>query len=442
MHTFKITADGKGRQILIGIAAACLLIAGAIALVSFREARAADVAVISGDVKGYAWSSTIGWISLNCEQGSGVGGSVCDAVDYKVTVSPDSADRSFSGYAWSSNLGWISFNASEVTPTCGGPGARLSATGTADGWAKVMSGTVSSGADGCIRLRSLTGMTGPSYAVTADPATGDLGGFAWGSTTVGWVDFSYATFGAPPELPLVDLKTRDTMGILLDGPLTFPTLDPVDGTIYSSNLEWTSAYVSSCRASASFPSTDWNASTAIGTDGGQIVTFPANTPGSYTYTITCEAVDTALADVTDSVTFILVDGESIAPTVDLKINGPSGPTDGPYMMPTSAGGTMPLVWNSTGTDSCRASAVTPSITDWGTTVTSLGVTGTSTVSVPANTSTTVDTYVYRLSCTPSAGGADISDTAAINVPPPVTTTGTTGTTGGTTAGPGLPWEEF
>lgn len=438
MHTLKTILGNKMKHVLIGGIALGLLAVGVVSAFSLHEVRAAAIPVISGDIKGYAWSSTIGWISLNCEQGSSVGGSVCDASDYKVSVDPDSASRAFSGYAWSPHIGWISFNASEVIPHCGAPGARLSATGVADGWAWVMSGTTASGADGCISLHSIMG---PYYAVTADTTTGDLGGFAWGSTTVGWIDFSNATFGAPPELPLVDLKTRDSGGILLDGPLTFPTLDPVDGTTYSSNLEWTSAFVSSCTASASFPSTDWNATTSISTSGGQIVSFPANTPGSYTYTITCRPTDTALADVTDSVTFILVDGTSTTPTIDLKISGPSGLTDGPYTLPSSAGGSMPLVWTSTGMGSCRASAVTPSIADWGTTVTTVAVTGTSTVSLPVNTGTTVDTYVYRLSCTPTGGGSDLSDTVAINVPPPGTTGTTTGGTTGRT-GPILPWEEF
>lgn len=438
MHTFTHTFITKARRGSIAVLVLGLLFVGALSLVSMHRARAAAVPVISGEIKGYAWSSTIGWISLNCAQGSSVGGDVCATSNYKVSVDPDESSRAFSGYAWSPNVGWISFNRSEVAPHCGSDLTRMSATGVADGWAWVMNGTFASGADGCIRLHSVTG---PYYAVTADTSTGDLSGFAWGSTNLGWIDFSHATFGMPPELPMVDLKTRDSMGVLLDGPLTFPVLPVSSGTTYSSNLEWTSAHVSTCRASASFPSGDWNPLTPIGTSGGQSIVFPANAAGTFTWTITCRPDDTTLADVTDSVTIILTDGTSTTPTVDLKVSGPSGPTDGPYTMPSSSGGSVPLVWTSAGMASCRASAVTPSITDWGTTVTTVAVSGTSTVSVPANTGTLVDTYVYRLSCTPSAGGADISDTVAINVLPPG---GTGTTTGGTTGrtGPRLPWQEF
>ena len=63
-------------------------------------------ATSSVDINGYAWSSTIGWISLNCKSG-GVGKTdICGSSNYKVTIN---TDGTVTGFAWSENVGWLQF---------------------------------------------------------------------------------------------------------------------------------------------------------------------------------------------------------------------------------------------------------------------------------------------------------------------------------------------
>jgi len=69
-----------------------------------------------GDLSGYAWNDTIGWISFSCtnhnptcsHRGTGVG-------DYGVYI--DGAGD-FHGYAWNDVIGWISFNCANNS-SCG-----------------------------------------------------------------------------------------------------------------------------------------------------------------------------------------------------------------------------------------------------------------------------------------------------------------------------------
>src|SRR5205823_5267182 len=65
------------------------------------------------NVHGYAWSDTIGWISMNCNEGSSSASSDCGASMYGVNVDPQTGQ--FSGHAWSDNVGWISFNSADVS---------------------------------------------------------------------------------------------------------------------------------------------------------------------------------------------------------------------------------------------------------------------------------------------------------------------------------------
>ena len=80
----------------------------------------------TNDLSGYAWSSTIGWVSF-----AGPG--------YAVSVA---GNGNLSGYAWSPNVGWISLNGADTT---GCPSGACQAsfdkqTGKVTGWAKVVAG--------------------------------------------------------------------------------------------------------------------------------------------------------------------------------------------------------------------------------------------------------------------------------------------------------------
>ncbi|MDO8557498.1 MAG: hypothetical protein Q7R98_03490 [Candidatus Jorgensenbacteria bacterium] len=56
----------------------------------------------SGDLSGYAWNDTMGWISFSCYNHGNCSPS------YGVSVNGNTGE--FSGYAWNDTVGWISFN--------------------------------------------------------------------------------------------------------------------------------------------------------------------------------------------------------------------------------------------------------------------------------------------------------------------------------------------
>src|SRR5688500_2719379 len=65
------------------------------------------------NVTGWAWSGSVGWISMNCTNTA-----TCGTVNYGVTINDsttcgDCGD--LQGYAWSETLGWICFGT-----TCSG----------------------------------------------------------------------------------------------------------------------------------------------------------------------------------------------------------------------------------------------------------------------------------------------------------------------------------
>lgn len=57
----------------------------------------------TGNLSGFAWNDTVGWISFNCYNHGN-----CSSSNYSVSVNPNTGD--FSGYAWNDTVGWISFN--------------------------------------------------------------------------------------------------------------------------------------------------------------------------------------------------------------------------------------------------------------------------------------------------------------------------------------------
>lgn len=146
------------------------------------------------NISGYAWSETIGWISMNStSDGSATGYGV------KVATNGD-----LSGYAWSENIGWISFNASDVggcpSGTCAPKLERTSGPnmGVVSGWARAVnaSTTVNTGGwDGWISLNCANnGACATSdYKVKATDCS--WGGDAWGSDVVGWISFGGARGG-------------------------------------------------------------------------------------------------------------------------------------------------------------------------------------------------------------------------------------------------------
>jgi len=137
----------------------------------------------SDNLRGYAWSPNIGWISMNC-----VNSGSCAASNYGVKTDVDSGN--LSGFAWSPNMGWVSFNSQDVA-NC--PEAPCSpnidkVTGKSTGWFRFISGGIPD-AGGWSGFGRLSGSW--TNGVTAGVDT--LSGYAWGGDVVGWVNFSGVT---------------------------------------------------------------------------------------------------------------------------------------------------------------------------------------------------------------------------------------------------------
>ncbi len=145
------------------------------------------------NVSGWAWSETIGWISLNNTTGG-------EAVSYGAHIDPMTGNMS--GYAWSENVGWIKFNPAGPFPSVPNYSAKLNpANGDASGWVRACAGAVnadcsggtsldSGGWDGWIKLRKDAGDTGADYGVSLAIPAGEFHGWAWGGDVIGWVSFN------------------------------------------------------------------------------------------------------------------------------------------------------------------------------------------------------------------------------------------------------------
>ncbi len=179
-------------------------------------------------VTGWAWSSTIGWVSMNCSNTN-----TCGTVDYKVVVSTSTTDETagtFSGYAWSSNVGWIKFDptptASRPNPTIELPDASGNTTGSINGFIRACAGTITkdcNGADnptwdGWIELsgdKHGTGYKSGAQGVSYDETLDKIVGHAWDPTNIGWLNFYDVNFdvdGVASTRPRVTLQVGDNSG--------------------------------------------------------------------------------------------------------------------------------------------------------------------------------------------------------------------------------------
>lgn len=165
---------------------------GAVALVIglfliFNKAQAQGSFPVA--LTGYAWSSNIGWISMNCNQYSS---NTCASSDYKVELT---SHFSLTGYAWSSNIGWIQFGGLTGCPG-GSCDARLdTSTNQLMGWARALSH--GGGWDGWISLNCVNTGTCDVSNYGVQVGFNAMSNYAWGSDVVGWVDFSLVTFQSP-----------------------------------------------------------------------------------------------------------------------------------------------------------------------------------------------------------------------------------------------------
>jgi len=159
------------------------------------------------ELRGFAWSSNIGWVSFNSKDIPG-------SPDYSVTVNEGNA---LEGYAWSSNLGWIRFNPAygdATNPTPAGMGDSFGAKIVGNelkGWARVCSVFVNN-CSGALRPNTERGgwdgwikMINVQYDSTLNGGNGGFTGFAWGDLNLGWMDFLHHTSPPPGcNLPKID----------------------------------------------------------------------------------------------------------------------------------------------------------------------------------------------------------------------------------------------
>ena len=422
-HTIK-TIKHVGFGLLMGAA-----VIGGFSAISGTPATAlADVAGSNGNVSGYVWSSNIGWISLNCHQGSTTGTSVCSTSPYSVNVIPNAGTTAgiFDGFAWSPNIGWISFRSADVA-ACG-PQASLNldttsaSLGQVSGWARALAGNTSAtdtdggGWDGCISMRGASPAYGVSY--TSSATTNNLTGYAWGDTNVGWVSFTNATLNL--GAPSVDLK--------INGGDTPVALGSGGGSVA---LTWTTANLSSADCSAT---SAWTGpkSSAGGSESGTVSANSTSSTITKTYTITCTGNNGAT--VTDSVTATVAGLTSTSPFLSFLVNG-----TGSVTVPT--GSTVNLTWETQnvqpGTCVGRSSG---SFSGWNNPTSTSSKTSSLADATYSEAVAGVSTSrTYTLHGCMGSDGTALTD-RTVNITIGTTVTGGSGTATGSSGKP--PWEEF
>lgn len=194
----------------------------AVALLTLALVATAQAPDNNFHLSGYAWSSNIGWVSVD-----------------GVTISKSTGN--FAGYGWSSNIGWVNFDPAGTPPAAPATPANIAvsngviADGTpVTGWIRACS-VFASGCTGALKSVDVRGgwdgwikMSGsPAYAVTKVSTGGQdkLSGFAWGDLVVGWLNFNNVTIGATavPTGPTVSCDVNPTaVTAPANGKITFP----------------------------------------------------------------------------------------------------------------------------------------------------------------------------------------------------------------------------
>lgn len=274
---------------------------------------------------GYAWSDTTGWMSLNCSNTSS-----CGTSNYGLVVG---SNGDITGYAWSDNIGWIQFGGLDTNTMPSGSGtqaqnAKISGNNM-KGWAKALAGgsAGSGGWDGWISL------SGAQYGPVQN-GSGVFSGYAWGSTVVGWVDFSPAIGACTPANYCVDAGHNTGTGVTYNiiaslnsqcavtyapSPCAAPsfcsagsaaclyppvTYAPDDGhltvrpaivpALLTSNVRWNVSNVTSCTVTGT-NGDSWtvagNAGNAWTSTSGSAGKLTQPIADQTTYTLTCTGVD-------------------------------------------------------------------------------------------------------------------------------------------------------
>jgi len=224
-----------------------LLITGFMSAPTVATATGLGVPV---ELDGYAWSATMGWISMNCDQSARGGLDLCGTSNYRVQVE---TGGNLTGYAWSSNAGWIRFGGLSGFPTGDGvTNANATAIGTypnlnLTGWARACAGAVdpttcsgglnvnAGGWDGWIAL------AGTGYNVTFSNrlAENSATSFAWGGpNTMGWIDFSPEINGVVTPVSLATVVLPDIVinSIVANAPGAFDVNGVYDSVTFQADV--------------------------------------------------------------------------------------------------------------------------------------------------------------------------------------------------------------
>jgi hypothetical protein len=177
-------------------------------------------------LSGYAWSSTIGWLSFNSSDGS--------TVQISTTTPCLTTAACITGYAWSSNIGWVKFGGlagQQVNSTITATDATVNmSTGAVSGWARAIAGVGrTDGWDGWIELADSGANAKHSSGtggVTFLPSTNKFTGYAWGSDVVGWLSFSNTDSNGSTTAVTVGSSTAPTCSICDPSCASYNPSDP------------------------------------------------------------------------------------------------------------------------------------------------------------------------------------------------------------------------
>ncbi len=189
-----------------------ILAIGIILFVLFSPIFTEEVKAAEQNMSGWAWSSTIGWISFN-NTTSGA------ATNYGVHIRTDGI---LDGWAWSENIGWIQFSSALVGPQAPTYSARVDRDGTLSncggvsgricGWARACAGTVgedcisttrTDGWNGWILLGPIVTSPENGVRLVQEGTDSVVRGYAWGGEVVGWVSFNVTTTFVLSQPPVV-----------------------------------------------------------------------------------------------------------------------------------------------------------------------------------------------------------------------------------------------
>lgn len=187
------------------IAIIALLLTGIMAGGFFLFQAPSAQTAASDNVHGWAWSGddidggNIGWISFNCTEGGSGQTDICGTSNYGITI--DTTDLigggsyyNMKGYAWSSNVGWINFDPSGPYPASPNHSVGVN-TNTKEiyGWARAENSTDQD--YGWIKFDNYD----PSVDTYID-SSGDFHGWGWGGgpteeAVIGWISLNCADPG-------------------------------------------------------------------------------------------------------------------------------------------------------------------------------------------------------------------------------------------------------